>query len=356
MRETPLPQRIAELLELDTLGNPALFFDRGMSRDEGTKGWKGKLLEVFAAAFNRRAPKGYESFLTRRSEVLEHLKAETFDRTTQTRLVIGLGLPNPVETGFLFDRLTGCPYLPGSSVKGLLRATARFVRDGELEGDKDFWAANLERIFGPEIEPGKIVGKGKAIFYDAFPAAWPMLEVDVLTPHYKKYYGDKQEKEFPADWDNPNPVAFLAVRPGTTFRFAVQASEKDAEELEKLLDLGLDWLGIGAKKSAGYGVLGKQEKSSASRVATETQKVSVSPSVSLPSSTNSTMWKDSPLSLQKGNVVAWRGKQRAQCAHTLVAKELSEALKKGMKIKADVEVVRISGNEFRLAQVKAWKI
>jgi CRISPR type III-B/RAMP module RAMP protein Cmr6 len=352
---TPLPQRIAELLEPGSPGNPALFFDRGMSRDDGTKGWKEKSLQTFAATFNRRDPSEYKSFLTRRAAILEHLAAHTLDRTTQTRLVIGLGLPSPIETGFLFDRLTGCPYLPGSSVKGLLRATARLVQDGEIEGGKDFWtAANLEKIFGPEIERGKIARKGKAVFYDAFPIAWPMLEVDVLTPHYKAYYGDKKEKEAPADWDNPNPVAFLTVKAGTAFRFAVQASERDAEELEKLLDLGLDWLGIGAKKSAGYGIFGKEAPAAPqppSAAPPQLRRPEPAPPPPPPPRKSGLLWENAELSLRQGSVIARRGKQTATGRREDVEPEILESLIHKRTLRADVEVLKISGSEFRLVRV-----
>lgn len=353
MSELPLPARIAELLSPEGLGNPALFFDRGMRRDEATKSWKEQALQAFAAAFNRRDRSEYESFMARRTEVLKD-RAAFWNRTTQTRLVIGLGLPSPLETGFLFDRLTGCPYLPGSSVKGLLRATARFVQSGELEGDKDFWTAHFERVFGPEIEPGKIASKGKVIFHDAFPATWPMLEVDVLTPHYKTYYGDKKGKEVPADWDNPNPVAFLAVKKGTAFQFAIQASPDDLSKLRDLLDLGLDWLGIGAKKSAGYGIFGKEAPAvpqAASAQVSRPRPQEPPPSPPPPPKTGQP-WENVELSLRQGSIIARRGKLTATCRKGDVEPEILESLVQQKTLRADIEVLKISGGEFRLVRIK----
>ena len=47
---------------------------------------------------------------------------------------------------------------------------------------------------------------------------------------------------------------FLTVESGARFGFAILAgSEADAETATRLLTLGLDWLGAGAKTAVGYG-------------------------------------------------------------------------------------------------------
>lgn len=268
MSQLPLPPSMQRFLQRGAAVSLSLFFDKGMDgyaskqgererskeRDALTiaPGAKEEFLSAFARRFNSAQPPDFEKFLVRRAAVAEALGARSVQRTTGSRLAIGLGLPHPTETGFLFDRLTGCPYLPGSSVKGLLRAAARLVREGELEGDRDFWSSALKRIFGPEIEPGTMPRKGETIFYDAYPAEWPRLEVDVLTPHYGDSYRDVAVP--PADWQNPVPVPFLTIAAGASFRFFLGAGKDDFPKLETLLGTALDWLGIGAKKSAGYGV------------------------------------------------------------------------------------------------------
>lgn len=246
----------------------SLFFDKGMDGYTNRQGERGRpderetwsiapgakeeFLSGFAKRFNSAQPPDFEKFLVRRAAVAETLGARSVRRATGSRLAIGLGLPHPTETGFLFDRLTGCPYLPGSSVKGLLRAAARLVQQDELEGDKDVWSSGLERIFGPEIEPGRMPRKGQAVFYDAYPTEWPKLEVDVLTPHYGDYYRDEDIP--PADWQNPVPVPFLTIAAGVSFEFFIRSAKDDFPKLETLLATALDWLGMGAKRSAGYGV------------------------------------------------------------------------------------------------------
>jgi CRISPR type III-B/RAMP module RAMP protein Cmr6 len=352
----PLPERLRELLLPASPANRSLLFDKGMGRYDASgkigAREKGEFLRDFAAEFAKHGGEAYASFLARRHEALG---VEPVPLFTQTRLVIGLGLPSPIETGFLFDRLTGCPYLPGSSVKGLLRATARLVQQGELAGDKDFWDKNLDRVFGPEISPESAPRTGEAIFYDAFPAGWPVLEVDVLTPHYGRYY---REDVAPGDWDNPVPVAFLAVAAGTPFDFYIQAEATDLGQLETLIATGLDWLGIGAKKSAGYGVFGKEAPATPAKVQAAPSKPSRKPEPPPPPPTPKppVVWDNAELSLRAGSVLARKGRQTASCRQDEVAKEILDTLKKKREVRAEVEVLKISGNEYRLGLIKAWRV
>lgn len=227
-------------------------------RPEGKQGY----LRDFADKTFPSAADRYPEFLSRRRQALEAVGARKIELTTATRLVVGLGLPSPLETGFLLDRLTGCPYLPGSSVKGLLRAAAELVGKGEIEqGDRAFWSHHLARIFGPETGAESGPAKGEAAFFDAWPAAWPRLEVDILTPHHQKWNGG-EANALPADWNDPVPVPFLTVEAGTRFLFffrslaAPERAATDLAQLEALLPIALDWLGIGGKKSSGYGYFG----------------------------------------------------------------------------------------------------
>ena len=263
MREqAPWPEAIGAAL-CEPGANRSLLFDRGFRGFERD----GNALKVppqEKAAFLRdiAAFQGdLSAFLARRKQSLESLGAQPLHLVSATPLVVGLGLPSPLETGFLFDRLTGCPYLAGSSVRGLARATARLVAKGELEGDRAYWTEALERSFGPfgDGEAGR--RKGRLVFYDAFPCSWPRLSVDVLTPHYGPYYRDPSRP--PADWEDPVPVQFLHVAPGTAFTFWVgavgaQLEETEQQQVLELLRLGLDWLGIGGKRSQGYGAFGSQ--------------------------------------------------------------------------------------------------
>ena len=371
MSNLPLPGPLARLLTpvreaqdrpARFAGSLSLYFDKGMDRYGDrwmiAAGDKEEFLAGFAELYRTRSDADFESRSRRRIAVLEGRGAKVLDFTTHSRLAIGLGLSHPIETGFLLDRQTGCPYLPGSSVKGLLRAAAKLVAQGELEGDQGFWSRHLDRVFGPEIDPDTTPRTGEAIFYDAFPAAWPELQVDVLTPHYGDSYRD--ENVPPADWQNPVPVAFLTVAPNVTFQFPIAAEEGDLQEIEKLLGIALDWLGIGAKKSAGYGVFGTGPVSvpvsaPASKPTTATKRDEPQPPASTQEKRGPSLWNGVELHFRQGSTfIARGGKQTPFSDHDLPA-EVYQALRKHRKLKADVEVQKVPSG-YRIMAVKSWSI
>ncbi|MGH8608166.1 MAG: RAMP superfamily CRISPR-associated protein [Gammaproteobacteria bacterium] len=81
--------------------------------------------------------------------------------TTDWRLVSGLGNGHPLETGFVWHRTLGMPYLPGSAVKGLVRAWADPEKGwgGVTDPNK------VTRLFGDTSENGA----GQLIVFDALP-------------------------------------------------------------------------------------------------------------------------------------------------------------------------------------------
>lgn len=131
-------------------------------------------------------------------------------------------------------------------------------------------AAQFSRIFGSQEWGGAL------IFYDAIihpDEKGKLLEMDVMTPHYKEYY-DKvsqgQPGKPPSDDQNPVPIPFLAVPGGTLFAFAIgsrisdEHSAADRQQTRTWLETALFEMGIGAKTSAGYGhfeaINGENEK------------------------------------------------------------------------------------------------
>jgi CRISPR-associated protein Cmr6 len=340
MSHRPLPPALSRLMEP---ANPSLYFDKGLDaydRDWSLAAKKQEFLTSFVKAYEGGNAQEFKERRARRIATLERRGAKVIPFTTHGRLAIGLGLPHPIETGFLFDRLTGSPYLPGSSVKGLLRAAARRVAEGELPGSQAFWKENLVRVFGPEIDPETTPKKGQAIFHDAFPAEWPKLEVDVLTPHYPDYY--RNESDPPADWQNPNPVAFLTVAPNVKFEFPIAAKEEDLGELQKLLGTALDWLGIGAKKSAGYGVFGEGEVKVAEAVSVSAPapKRQEPPPPPPPPPLQEVRWTNAELKLS-GSLVAYRGKKdSATGPANLLEDDDLRRLKKKKSLRAEVVVMK----------------
>lgn len=276
MSALPYPEAMRAAFAATAATNRSLLFHRYFaSYDES---WRileedrkhhipdGKLqfFEAFLKAFEATAEDDFDAFVFRRRRAMAALSATRTCVRSTSRLVIGLGLPHPTETCLLLDRLTGCPYLPGSSVKGMLREAARLATAGEL-GDNDtaaqHWAPEgIRRVFGPAAAAAGSPAEGEATFYDAFPASWPGLKLDVLTPHYSAYYGDRTGKIAPGDWEDPKPVRFLTVAPGNLIEIYFRCTAKDAAHraedeaaLRWLLPVALSQLGIGGKKSSGYG-------------------------------------------------------------------------------------------------------
>lgn len=206
------------------------------------------------------------------------------------------------------------------------------------------------RIFGPEIAPGVTPKTGCVRFFDAFPTNWPLLEIDVLTPHFSRYY-DGKKNVVPADWESPNPVPFLTVAEGQTFRFYFSSTDEerwegDRAQLEKLLSKALEWLGIGGKKSSGYGQLKKGELPDRPKPL---------PLQERKEEKRNPVWPNVELKLHQGTPTAYRGKrQSATCRQDELHPELLKALKSKLQVRADVEVVSIPGG-FRIVAVKDWR-
>lgn len=135
--------------------------------------------------------------------------ARSFSATVEWRLVTGLGAASILEgSGMVLHRLYGFPYLPGSSLKGLVYHYLRFNECADNDHSL------LMRIFGSQER------RGEVLFWDGLPETWPVLDVDITNVHYRDYYmGDAPQP--PGDYMSPNPVYFLTVTSGTKFRLTL---------------------------------------------------------------------------------------------------------------------------------------
>jgi CRISPR-associated protein Cmr6 len=172
--------------------------------------------------------------------------ARSLSGTVDWRLVTGLGAAGILEgSGMVLHRLYGFPYLPASGLKGLIK---HYLRIEEQPNDAD--PLNVQ-IFGDQEQRGTVV------FWDAIPETWPTLDVDIINVHLQEYYTQDSERGQaipPADYLSPNPVYFLTISAGTTFRFRLLSRNRDL--LERTVDYtrkALALLGFGAKTRAGYG-------------------------------------------------------------------------------------------------------
>jgi CRISPR-associated protein Cmr6 len=193
-------------------------------------------------------------------------KKSTADTTrfTQTimkiegRLLIGLTGGGALETGCAVSHTYGTPYLPGSNIKGVIRAWA--------EENMPEWKAQFNDLFGTTNLSGLV----------AFHDAWWVPEsggaghknqpfaADIVTPHHPEYY--KGQGVPATDLDSPVPNALIGVR--GSFLFVIEGDAAWRGLAGKMLVKALgDW-GIGAKTRAGYGYL-TDDKDANQRLALE---------------------------------------------------------------------------------------
>lgn len=160
---------------------------------------------------------------------------------TESRFVTGLGRSHPIENGFAWHPTLGTPFLPGSSVKGLVRSWAK--PNAVSHPAKML----VRRLLGG---PGEV---GGVCFLDAIPVAPVRLEADIMTPHYAGW----KEDEPPGDWRSPVPIPFLTTAAETPFLFGLipgrAVTRNDLDIVSTWLCDALAWAGGGAKTAVGYG-------------------------------------------------------------------------------------------------------
>lgn len=165
--------------------------------------------------------------------------------TPDWRLVTGMGEASVYETNLTLHHTYGIPFLPASTIKGILR------RAFDIKTEKVI----IEHLFGEgdvESSTNKPL-RGQAIFFDAFPTKAPRIELDVMTPHYPDYYSSGKP---PADWQSPVPITFLTVGRGTPFRVLIGLPNAALRnEVESRLKRVLSEQGLGAKTAVGYGYM-----------------------------------------------------------------------------------------------------
>lgn len=267
--------------------------DDGKVSDGQRPDWLSKLEAIAVPPdYARRFDRWRKSFSTAGDRV--------FELQLASRLLVGHGSSSATDVGITVHHTWGVPVIPGSALKGLV---AHFVDAvyGPSDPDQPPWEqrgdernrANYQGVTwrGRRIErgPGAVyralfgapdaeedeemrargfdagASAGLVIFHDALyvPGSLPEdkpFAADVLTVHQKAYY-DSSGGSWPNDYDNPNPVAFLTVKPGARFLFAVSGPADWTELAEHLLRQALEMWGVGSKTSAGYGRLIAPERS-----------------------------------------------------------------------------------------------
>lgn len=180
-------------------------------------------------------------------------------------VVLWLASPSAADLGFCLHHTYGLPYLPASGLKGLARAYSEYVAAEAPER-----AATIRetagRAFGPLLgeDESDAARAGSVVFLDGIldpsSASTSPLELDVMTPHHSSYYTGTNP--WPHDCESPVPLPFLRMRRGLRFDLAIAPRDPasagavdDVTWAWEMLEGGLRVLGLGAKTSAGYGVL-----------------------------------------------------------------------------------------------------
>ncbi len=301
---------------LDHLGVPdhlALAYDAwapvgltdGRVPDSQRPGWLAKLARL-------RVSPDYVHAFNRWKHSFKPPGDRLFELTLGTRLLVGHGNASATDVGLTIHHTWGVPVIPGSALKGLM---AHYVDAVYGPDDPDLapWEQPDEEqreraryqgvtwkgrriargpgefyriLFGsPDAELDAVMrdrglkagaSKGVVTFHDALyvPESAPEdkpYAVDVVTVHQKSYY-NSAGASWPNDYDRPNPVAFLTVRPGARMLFALSGPPDWAQLAEGMLRDALSEWGVGAKTSAGYGRLVPPEDRSTSQREAEQEK------------------------------------------------------------------------------------
>ena len=196
------------------------------------------------------------------------LGGSTFVAKCDGFFATGLGQTHPTENGFTFHRTLGTPFFSGSAVKGMTRAWMEWSMSSDPEIARET-KTQINRWFGESDSVE--ASAGWFMFFDALPKEPVELVVDVLTPHYGKWYesggGPLKEEDLhavvPADWQTPVPSFFLAAR-NLSFCFGVAVrptlggesldqAQQDLPMLIQAMKEALEFGGAGAKTATGYG-------------------------------------------------------------------------------------------------------
>lgn len=218
----------------------------------------------------------FEAFKDKFTEVSGY--SEIKATTLYPGLLIGTGTPHNLKgnagaiyNGFSLDPVSGMPFIPGSSLKGMLRSCFPDEENNVKYSDKR--REYIKSILADKclVEYDDIEALRKNIFEnnDVFLGAFPkikndseaLLDTDIITPHTPDWYSDYNPLK---RYANPIPVTILKVRPGVEFIFSFilhDMTDEDgkvivsAENKRVLFENLLSDFGIGAKTDVGFGKL-----------------------------------------------------------------------------------------------------
>lgn len=189
----------------------------------------------------------------------------------RSRLFIALTGSGMLETGCAISHSTGAPYIPGSSIKGVVRTHALERLGATAERDRI-----CEELFGaPATEEQPAGLSGLIAFHDAWwvpdSASTPFIK-EIVASHHPNYYGGGEDRQHATDFDSPVPNAQIAVQ--GAFLFALESNSPWLKLTGEMLEDALCSWGIGAKTRAGYGLFARPGQETCSWVDGKLQELS----------------------------------------------------------------------------------
>ncbi len=231
---------MASPARIEPAGNLGLWYEKFYDQWEGTAatalqnpapqkvGWIKQAVTHNAQLSHEHRALG-EELVNRLLELVRSSGGDFWVFETTTPFVTGLGQGHPIENGFAWHALLGAPYIPGTTLKGQLKAWPQ-------------WSEEPATAFTEALE--------RLTILDSLPLLPVQLQGEVMTPHYTSYYQDGFP---PGDYDNPVPIPFLTVGPGQAFLMAALGTQDDLQSIQDYWETSLEYMGVGAKTSSGFG-------------------------------------------------------------------------------------------------------
>jgi len=227
--------------------NPSLLLEKGLLSLDGENSKKEHLQKLVALPASAEYKTAFNRWFDLTGDDSRFQQAAF---TLKNRLLIGMNGNAGLETGCCLSRNYGMPYIPGSSVKGVVRNWA----NSNLKAFSD----DIEELLGTDDseQPSRI--SGTVTFHDAWwipkDGGKPFV-LDVVTTHHQAYYNGSQDK--PSDTDSPIPNHLLAVQ--GSFLFVLEGEPEAVQTCQRMLEEALEHNGIGAKTAAGYGYMSQSQ-------------------------------------------------------------------------------------------------
>jgi CRISPR-associated protein Cmr6 len=273
----PFYEELQQLSRNMTAGNYGLWYNKfipikdfGSCKASDERGNENDAVLFYYKQYNRVQKPAINKLLVKKHQdqtdfcaaLSSRYKNVVFRAKLKTPLITGIGETHPHEVSMVFDHNLGTPYIPASGIKGIVRFVHTLglldiippeeIKIDEKSGqlyfnDEKQWTV-IPRLFGTQDV------RGSVIFLDAYPEQVPDLHIDIMNPHYGKYYNEGVP---PADYLDPNPIKFLTVAKDTDFIFRALIGKDQADLVETVknaFEKALTAEGVGAKTAVGYGL------------------------------------------------------------------------------------------------------